>query len=678
MGASSDKAAHILKQCPTCLRIYDKSSSFNFCPADRGKLRSEVIIAEKYVVTALLGAGGMGTVWRAVDRATGGRVVALKLLEPTKDVLMRFEREVKAVAQIDSDHVVRIYDSGKLIGDRYYLIMECLEGETLRDRLNRSPEKRLPQAEALDIWLQAAKGVAAAHHKGIGHRDLKPENLFLARLGPEEERQERLKILDFGVAILHNDHREGNTVAVGTPGYTAPEQWSGAPSLASDVYSLGVILFEMLTGGLPPLFGGPEEMLERIALRMAMSAELKALASDVLAPRPDDRPANAIALRKRIRALPETEERRKTGKAPFHAQTTDAASAVIFEAFEPPPLARDTVVVDSRAEVPFLEDSLAKEAAPDLSSSTPQPISPEADITDKQAHPDLLSRNSLPVHFEASAVAKTPELATVVLHKKADLPPSVRQAAFGAKDEHTTSLAGEYLRTTALLHRVWSGFTFQRFTQGAFGRQSRLLGSLSVLILVIGIGAILSVYLAQRRTQVLSVPPPQVLSAQPVAKKESDSDPVNSALPAEESNISTTSDLSAVSDAAISDLQNADLQNPDLQNKRPSESLPLLKSPLVMKRPALVVKPAPLHICFTLSKRGHPLSDVQIVCANKTVNANTSEDRNYLFEIDKLMPGDICTFTYKDKLLHTYPYEELRSYCQGRSQQCDVPLSSHS
>lgn len=172
MGASSDKAAHILKQCPTCLRIYDKSNSFNFCPADRGKLRSEVIIAEKYVVTALLGAGGMGTVWRAVDRATGGRVVALKLLEPTSDVLMRFEREVKAVAQIDSDHVVRIYDSGKLIGDRYYLIMECLEGETLRDRLNRSPEKRLPQAEALDIWLQAAKGVAAAHHKGIGHREV--------------------------------------------------------------------------------------------------------------------------------------------------------------------------------------------------------------------------------------------------------------------------------------------------------------------------------------------------------------------------------------------------------------------------------------------------------------------------------------------------------------------------
>lgn len=514
--------------------------------------------------------------------------------------------------------------------------------------------------------------------------DLKPENLFLARLGPEEERQERLKILDFGVAILHNDHREGNTVAVGTPGYTAPEQWSGAPSLASDVYSLGVILFEMLTGGLPPLFGGPEEMLERIALRMAMSAELKALASDVLAPRPADRPSNAIALRKRIRALPETEERRKTGKASFHTQTTDAASAVIFGASEPPPftMARDTVVVDSRAEVPFLEDSLAEEAAPELSSSTPQPISPDADITDKQAHPDLLSRNSLPALLEASAVAKIPELATVVLHKKSDLPPSVRQASFGAKDEHTTSLAGEYLRTTALLHRVWSGFTFQRFAHGAFGRQSRLLGSLSALILVIGLGTILSVYLAQRREQVLSGPPPQVLLAQPVASKESDSGPAHSALPAADSNISMTSDLSAVPDAAIPDLQNADLknadlQNPDLQNKRPSESMPLLKSPLVMKRPALAVKPAPLHICFTLSKRGHPLSDVQIVCANKAVNANTSEDRNYLFEIDKLMPGDICTFTYKDKLLHTYPYEELRSYCQGRSQQCDVPLSSH-
>ena len=205
-----------------------------------------------YEILAPLGSGGMGEVYRARDPRLG-REVAIKLL-PEKlagdaPALERFEREAKAVAALSHANILGIYDIGR-DGGRTYAVMELLVGETLRQRLAEGP---VPQRKSLEYALQIAQGLAAAHEKGIVHRDLKPENLFVTPDG-------RVKILDFGLARVVNAASEDTrspTVAaatepgtvMGTVGYMSPEQVRGkAADQRSDIFSLGSILYEMLTG----------------------------------------------------------------------------------------------------------------------------------------------------------------------------------------------------------------------------------------------------------------------------------------------------------------------------------------------------------------------------------------------------------------------------------------------
>jgi TolB-like protein/Flp pilus assembly protein TadD len=206
-----------------------------------------------YEVVAPLGAGGMGEVYRARDRRLE-RDVAIKVLPESvardPDRLARFEREAKALAQLSHPAILSIFDFGKE-AESTYAVTELLEGETLRERLGR---EQLPWRRAVEIATAVADGLASAHSAGIVHRDLKPENVFLTRDG-------RVKILDFGLARIEPALvREGATlslepsgtqpgVVLGTVGYMAPEQVRGEPADArSDIFALGCILFEMLTG----------------------------------------------------------------------------------------------------------------------------------------------------------------------------------------------------------------------------------------------------------------------------------------------------------------------------------------------------------------------------------------------------------------------------------------------
>ena len=205
----------------------------------------------RYEIVSLLGAGGMGEVYRARDPQLG-REVGVKILAGrgaiTSEQLRRFEREARAVGALNHSNILTVYDVG-VERDIPYVVSELLEGETLRSRLDAGP---LPVAEALDIALQIVSGLTAAHDKGVVHRDIKPENLFITGDG-------LVKILDFGLAKQTGgfpaSHGAGGTsiseegLLLGTAGYMSPEQVRGRQADArSDVFAFGAVLYEMLTG----------------------------------------------------------------------------------------------------------------------------------------------------------------------------------------------------------------------------------------------------------------------------------------------------------------------------------------------------------------------------------------------------------------------------------------------
>jgi serine/threonine-protein kinase len=212
-----------------------------------------------YTITAKLGEGGMGVVFLA-EHPVIGRKVAMKAIHPelsrNPEVVSRFVTEAKAVNQIGNEHIVDIHDFGTTADGDFYFIMEFLQGDSLADRLRR--ESPLDPARALMIGAQVADALAASHAHGIIHRDLKPENIFLIHKGGTSD---FVKVLDFGLAKLtvgddKVSHKTRTGSVMGTPYYMSPEQCEGRPNIdhRADVYSLGVILFEMMTGKVP--FGG--------------------------------------------------------------------------------------------------------------------------------------------------------------------------------------------------------------------------------------------------------------------------------------------------------------------------------------------------------------------------------------------------------------------------------------
>jgi len=228
------------------------------------------VIADRYRIVELLGEGGMGSVYRA-EHLQLAKPVAIKLLRPEissrKDSDARFQREALAGARLQHPNVVGVIDFGNRDDGSLFLVMELLEGESLRDVLERTP--RLPWQRAVHIARQVLRGLAHAHDQGVIHRDLKPENIHLSHDGEDPD---YAKLIDFGIAMLTAG--EGSDVrltaaglAVGTPTYLAPEQAVGGKlGPPTDLYSLSVVLFEMLAGRPPFVAEEPVRLLTAHAM----------------------------------------------------------------------------------------------------------------------------------------------------------------------------------------------------------------------------------------------------------------------------------------------------------------------------------------------------------------------------------------------------------------------------
>ena len=229
---------------PPSSRSSQKSSQSSSAVAymvSEGRFLPGRLIAGRYRIIALLGKGGMGEVYRA-DDLTLGQAVALKFLPDDaareESLIDRFRNEVKIARRVSHPNVCRVYDVGDVEGQTFFT-MEYVDGEDLASLLRRIG--RLPQDKATEIARQLCAGLAAAHAKGVLHRDLKPANIMLDGRG-------QVVITDFGLAGVADDIR-GNEVRSGTPAYMAPEQLAGTEvSTRSDIYSLGLVLYEVFTG----------------------------------------------------------------------------------------------------------------------------------------------------------------------------------------------------------------------------------------------------------------------------------------------------------------------------------------------------------------------------------------------------------------------------------------------
>ncbi|HJR08482.1 MAG TPA: serine/threonine-protein kinase [Pyrinomonadaceae bacterium] len=316
--------------CPTCGRLF--ATDVKTCPEDGAILRADATIAlespldplagyvldEKYRLDRRLGEGGMGTVYHATHLLID-RPVAVKVLHPRfvedEAAQERFRREARAAGRLRHTNAVTVTDFGRTAEGFVYIVMELLEGRNLREVL--AFESPMESGRAVALMLQVAAAVEAAHESGVIHRDLKPANIFIVQ---PKGAPPIVKVLDFGIAKLAADtvdDSEQNAltqtgVMIGTPRYMSPEQCDGAHlTPAADVYSLGIILYEMLTGTTP--FTGPSPLAVALQhsskpprrpseLVASIPPELERVVLHALEKNPLNRPPDAGAFRRELHA----------------------------------------------------------------------------------------------------------------------------------------------------------------------------------------------------------------------------------------------------------------------------------------------------------------------------------------------------------------------------------------
>jgi serine/threonine-protein kinase len=260
--------------------------------------------AGKYKITKKLGEGGMGSVYQAVQNPID-RMVAIKVLlgklAQDEVAVKRFEQEARAVSKMQHPNTVTIFDYGTTDDDRLYIVMEFLRGKTLSDAL-RASAGGIEERRTIHIIRQVCASLGDAHAAGIIHRDLKPDNIFLTEMGGSKE---WVKVLDFGVAKMA-DAEGASTLTqtgmiFGTPKYMSPEQAEGKPiDYRADIYAIGVVMYELLTGRPPFLADTPVALLLKhiteqprpfrvLRPDIAVSPEIEAIVMKALAKAPDDR-----------------------------------------------------------------------------------------------------------------------------------------------------------------------------------------------------------------------------------------------------------------------------------------------------------------------------------------------------------------------------------------------------
>lgn len=247
-----------MKYCPTCKRQYEVSQ--RFCPDDGRFLSLQDpygfvgrVVADRYRIDALAAMGGFGAVYSAQHLGTD-RHCAFKILQPNhayvnSKIVEMFEREAKMASKFFHENIVLVFDAGRTSENVAYMVMEWLDGRTLEDELARQPQMEL--SRIADLLRQIAAALDVAHQASTIHRDLKPSNIMLA-LGSDG--RDRLKVVDFGIGkVVTQEAGSTISVLVGTPDYASPEQFRPGAQIdrRTDIYSLGVILYRMITGELP-------------------------------------------------------------------------------------------------------------------------------------------------------------------------------------------------------------------------------------------------------------------------------------------------------------------------------------------------------------------------------------------------------------------------------------------
>ncbi len=306
------------------------------------------VLAERYRIVSLLGIGGMGKVYRA-EHVHMRKPMALKVLHPqmkwVPDVVARFEREAIAAGRIEHPNVAAATDFGQLEDGAFYMVMEYLEGRDLADVL--ANEGSVKSQRAIKIALQISEALAAAHEAGVVHRDLKPENVFLLERPDDPE---FVKVLDFGIAKVNLGEVGGEQLTklgtvFGTPQYMSPEQAAGQTvDHRADLYTVGVLLFEMLTGAQPFT---DEDMVKVLKKQIEepppplpdlFDPALVALVGELLSKDPNARPATAADVAARLRPLLEVSTEVPLDVSPPLPRAgtpTDAAARTVLDLVPP-------------------------------------------------------------------------------------------------------------------------------------------------------------------------------------------------------------------------------------------------------------------------------------------------------------------------------------------------------
>ncbi len=304
------------------------------------------LVESRYRIDAVLGEGGMGVVYRA-EHLLLRKPHALKVLLPQwsqmPELLARFEREAVAAGNIQSPHVAAATDFGRLPNGSFFLVMEYLDGRTLRDALQ---EGAMAPARALHILRGVVAALEAAHVLGIVHRDIKPENIMLVERGADAD---FVKVLDFGIARVANVEAAGPGsssspltqvgAVIGTPDYMAPEQALGqSVDARSDLYSVGVVLYEMLTGSCPFAGGALTVIRQHIVAEapplppaVAASADprIGSILGRLLAKQPESRFASATELLAALDQLSQTPRPPETARAPAPSPASHARADLV-------------------------------------------------------------------------------------------------------------------------------------------------------------------------------------------------------------------------------------------------------------------------------------------------------------------------------------------------------------